>query len=373
MERRAVFCLLVCALLLATTTYAQELLIAAKKDGKWGYINISGQFVIQPAWEDAHPFIKGLAVAKSNEGFGLIDTKGKWAFTPRKGPIQAEVNNNRIVLANDLGKWGAMDLKGKTHVPFEYDAMQSFQNGLAVAGLKTSQEDIHRVVIVDTLGNSIISFDNIYLPARTPRYVREGFITLLVDGQFSDQLIKSPYQLEGRTLYYSVLDVKNKRLVNAKVSSLNQEVREGRLNLVVDGIGYSWSVPLPQEMALTQAKFSFLTPAIFSFSGGIAAINKDGKWAFIDKDGSLLSETNLATDQFTNDQPMYFGGYVVFKKSNGLYIFTDLNGNQKIPLELESVTPFQYGLSLASKGGKYGLLLKDGSWAVPPTFEALRY
>ncbi len=374
MERMAVFRMLVCVFLLgASVANAQELLLAAKKDGKWGYINVSGIFEIPPTLEEAYPFIKGLAVAKNNEGFGLMDTRGKWVFTPRKGPIQPEVNNNRIVLANDLGKWGAMDLKGKTHVPFEYDAMQSFQNGLAVAGIKTSKAGLHRVVIVDTLGRSVIAFDNIYLPANATRYVREGYITLLVDGQFSDRLIKSPYELEGRTLYFAVLDVKNKRLVSAKVSSMTQEVREGRLNLALDGITYSWAVPLPVDMALAQAKFSFLAPAVFSFSGGIAAVHKNGKWAFIDKDGSLLSETNLSVDEYTNEQPMYFGGFVLFKKKNGLYIFTDLNGNQKIPLELETATPFQYGFSIASKGGKYGLLLKDGSWAVQPAFEALRY
>lgn len=366
-------------LLLASSFYqvfSQDMIIAARKDAKWGYINTSGSFVVPARFDEAYSFYKGMAVAKEKDLFGVIDTKGKWVIAGRKAPVNPEINSNRITLADDLGKWGAIDLKGKTQVPFEYDAISHFQNGLVIAGKKTSASNLFRILVLDTLGQAVISFDNIYLPTanfETKHKIREGYASVLVDGDFNGLLNPSEWKLDDRVLYFALLDVKNKRLVNAKINSLGAEVKEGRLNLALDGICYSWSVPLASDLALSEAKFSYLSPAIYSFSGGIAAVQKNGKWAYIDKDGSLLSETNLPVEEYKSSNPQYFGGFIIFKKSNGTEIFTDLNGNQKIALEFDAVSPFQYGYSVAKHKGKFGLLLKDGSWAVPAEFDDMRF
>lgn len=355
---------------------AQEILIAAQKQGKWGYIDTSGKFVIPAQFEDAYPFLKNTAVAKEKGLFGVIDTKGKWIVSPRKGAFNGDINSNRIVLTNDLGKWGAIDATGKEKIPYEYDAMSTFQSGFVLAGRKTASADLYSVVVLDTLGQAVISFDNIYLPVKSfseRKKVREGYTSVLVDGTFQGLLSESSYKLDGRTLYFGLLDVKNKKLISAKVNSMDAEVREGRLNLSSDGIAYSWSVPLSSEPSPNDAKFKVLANAIYSFSGGIAAIDKNGKWAYVDKDGSLLAETNLPTGDYVNENAMYFGGFVIFKKSNGAFIFTDLNGNQKIALEFDAANPFQYGFALVRFKGKWGLLQKDGSWAVPADFDDLRF
>jgi WG containing repeat len=376
MRTRCIFSLLVICFFIAPPVEAQDLLIAAKKDSKWGYINTSGVFIIPARFDEAFPFYKGLAVVKEKDVYGVIDVKGKWALSGRKGQMNPEINSNRITLTDDLGKWGAVDVKGKTQVPFEYDAISHFQNGWVVAGKKTTTADLLRMIVLDTLGQAVISFDNIYLPQKsfeTKQKVKEGYTSVLVDGDFKNQLNPSEYTLSGRALYFALLDIRNKKLINAKINSLQSEVKEGRLNLTLDGISYSWSVPLASELSMSEAKFSYLSPAIYSFSGGIAAVQKNGKWAYIDKDGSLLSETNLPVEEYKSNNPVYFGGFVIFKKSNGTEIFTDLNGNQKIGLEFDVLTPFQYGFSVAKHKGKYGLLQKDGSWAAQPEFDDMRF
>jgi hypothetical protein len=170
-----------------------------------------------------------------------------------------------------------------------------------------------------------------------------------------------------------LLDVRNKKLINVKLPSLQTEIREGRLNLTADGISYSWAVPLSSEPIVNEAKFSFLASSIYPFSSGIAAIIRDGRWAFIDKDGSLISETNLPVDSYKSTNPLYHGGFVIFQKTGGASIFVDLNGKQKIAIELEEAQPFTSGFSVCKQNGKYGLLQKDGNWAIPPTYDELRF
>ncbi|MEI9917885.1 MAG: WG repeat-containing protein [Bacteroidota bacterium] len=364
-------------LLLLSLALAQDILIAVKKDNKWGYVNPSETFVIPAKYDDAWPFYDGKAAVAEGTTYGLINTKGEWIFKAEHGGIvNGDLTNKRFVCSTDQGKWGATDLKGKTIVNFQFDAMSPFQYGMAITGIKTTNADLIRINVVDTLGKQIITNDNIYLPAKSlsqGKKIHDGYVSVLVDGDYSKALKPSGMKLDGKDLYYALLDVRSKQLVNLKINSLNDEVREGRFNLSVDGISYSWSIPLRSEPAINEAKFNFLSPALYPFSSGIAAVQKDGKWAFVDKDGSIISETNLPASDYINDSPLYSGGFVIFKKKNGEYIYTDLKGVQRIAMEFEEVNPFQLGAAVVKLKGKYGLVQKDGTWALQPTYDLVRY
>lgn len=363
-------------LFITVLSSAQDILIPVKKNSKWGYVNTSDAFIIPARYDDAWPFINGKAVVAENRTFGIIDTKGNWTLKPKPGTAIGDITGKRVVCTNETGKWGALDLKGNTVVPFTNDAMSAFQYGMSITGVKSSNTGLLRINVVDTLGKPVITFDNIYLPMQafaSEKKIREGYVSVLVDGDYSKVLTPSGLKLDGKDLFYALLDVRNKRLVNLKINSLNEEVREGRFNMAVDGISYSWSIPLGSEPVINEAKFSFLSPAIFPFSGGIAAVQKDGRWAFVDKDGSLLSETNLPVADYLNEQPLYSGGLVIFTKKNGEGIYTDLNGTQRVAMEFEELQPFQLGAAVVKTKGKYGLIQKDGTWAVQPIYEAVRY
>ncbi len=73
--------------------FADDTYAAVKKDGKWGFIDNSGNFVIKPTFEDANSFCKGLAPAYESGLWGYIDTNGRWAIEPtfkEAGPLSSE-------------------------------------------------------------------------------------------------------------------------------------------------------------------------------------------------------------------------------------------------------------------------------------------
>lgn len=51
--------------------------------GKWGYINDSGKFLINPQFEDAKGFSQGIAAVKLNGLWGYIQPDGRWLFEPQ--------------------------------------------------------------------------------------------------------------------------------------------------------------------------------------------------------------------------------------------------------------------------------------------------
>src|SRR5262249_18632569 len=58
-------------------------LAPVKYQGKWGFIDRTGSFLIQPQFDWAYSFHEGLARARIGEKEGYIDQNGKWAIQPQ--------------------------------------------------------------------------------------------------------------------------------------------------------------------------------------------------------------------------------------------------------------------------------------------------
>jgi hypothetical protein len=63
----------------------REGLAPVKKNGKWGYVNTAGSFVIEPRFDGAHSFSEGLAAVLVGEKWGYVDRQGRVVIRPRFG------------------------------------------------------------------------------------------------------------------------------------------------------------------------------------------------------------------------------------------------------------------------------------------------
>ena len=75
--KKIILLLLICVQVIS----AQELALV-RKDGRFGYISKTGEFVIQPQFKTAKNFSEGLAAAESNGKWGFINPKGDWVIQP---------------------------------------------------------------------------------------------------------------------------------------------------------------------------------------------------------------------------------------------------------------------------------------------------
>lgn len=104
-------------------------LALVEKNGKWGYINTSGELAISCEWDVASSFSEGLARVQKDDKCGYINTSGEVVI-----PLEWAVANNFIdglALVEKDGKYGYISATGEAVIPLEWDDAYDFGNGLA--------------------------------------------------------------------------------------------------------------------------------------------------------------------------------------------------------------------------------------------------
>lgn len=95
----------------------------------FGYADVnSGRIVHQPRWEDALPFYGGRARVKENGKFGFINKDGEYVIEPQWDDAEGSARENLLAVCRDK-KWGLLDVAqnfGALIAPTEWDALTRF-------------------------------------------------------------------------------------------------------------------------------------------------------------------------------------------------------------------------------------------------------
>lgn len=232
------------------------------KDGKCGYIDKKGNEVI--ALTDkyfGHDFSEGLAAAMSKDGkLGFIDMKGNvvipfnYDMTEGDTPLFSE----GYAAVQKEGKYGFIDKKGKEVIPLKYDNAYPFSEGLAVVMLDEGGSQENKFGFVDKNGNMVIPCE--YGSATS---FSEGYAAVSKDEKyfFIDKNGKQAFPTSYDCWIGSFHD---------GIASVNKYEDKDFL------VGY------------VDAKGNEIAPCIYSgsdFSEGLAVVQKDGLYGFIDKNG----------------------------------------------------------------------------------------
>ena len=100
-----------------------------KYNGKWGLIDKSGKFVIEPKFDRIGYYWDGLAEVKVNDKYGFIDKDGKLVIEPKFESVCGFHDGLAKVKYN--GKWGLIDKSGKFVIEPKFDTLLGFDDELA--------------------------------------------------------------------------------------------------------------------------------------------------------------------------------------------------------------------------------------------------
>ena len=165
---------------------------AAEVAGKYGYINTSGEFVIQPQFEEASYF---------SDGWAIVEKNGKKFYINRDGENVLEPDfedfghfSEGLAWFEKDGKYGYMDKSGKVIIEPVHETFDMFSQGFAAADLLAGK-------IIDKFGNETTppkewfeSFTNEgsedFIPVKDEKSGLFGFVDnngkLVMEPQFED-------------------------------------------------------------------------------------------------------------------------------------------------------------------------------------------
>jgi hypothetical protein len=107
------------------------LLVQNNKRVHWGYIDKTGQIVIKPQYPKARPFREGVAAVKVNGKFSYIDKSGKEIIKTAFETV-GDFSDGMAKVRDSAGNYGYIDKRGRIAIaPQFYNLAGDFRSGLA--------------------------------------------------------------------------------------------------------------------------------------------------------------------------------------------------------------------------------------------------
>lgn len=109
-------------------------LAAVQINDRYGYINLNGNFVIKPQFDDAESFLdNGLAIVgvglKNFRKWGIINRKGEYVINPQFDFIIHGTKDFYMINVNS--KWGLIDSLGNFILKPDFSDVWLYPNGIA--------------------------------------------------------------------------------------------------------------------------------------------------------------------------------------------------------------------------------------------------
>ena len=114
-------------------SFSDGLCAAKSKDGKWGFINILGEWKIKPQYDDAKSFCEGMAAVLVGRTWGFIDGEGKMIIEAQYSKAMDFSYGYAAVLSKNDHYWRYINKSGESLGDYRFDGAASFQDGTGKA------------------------------------------------------------------------------------------------------------------------------------------------------------------------------------------------------------------------------------------------
>lgn len=386
------------------------------RDGKWGYINLKGEVVLEPLYAIARPFSEGLAM--------VVDSAGECVFINHDGDIKittgidgnswervGDFHDGRCWIVAKGSAWKCIDTSGSQvfkqlffHYPAKKDTLGDVYNKLPMDFIT----GVANVKLLDVANNSFKSA----IIDRKGDFIVEASSDIKIS-DFDDNG-RCSYQMAGEKLF-GLLDHSGKRLTPPTYKKIEGFVDGYARVLSKQGL---WGIINLQGEEVIPSKYIELD----TFSEGLVAyrMKKEAHWKFIDATGQSPFELPLiSTSAFKNGialveveysyivdgttvkkarktiidmegrempleegEPIFFSegllGVEIKKGEEKKYYYADANGRNAFGRYFSFISPYNLGIATVrpyyehARGTELlGAINKRGVMVVPPKFKRL--
>jgi hypothetical protein len=334
---------------------------------KWGYIDKSGAFLVQPQYLDALPFSEGLAAVMVGVRWGFIDHSGKLVIAPQFMEAKEFSEGRAAVYVGDQG-WGYIDRSGKSVIRPHFSVASYFREGMARVCTEPGRCDY-----IDPDG-SVLDLLFSSPPPRGSRYIgplKVGNRSGYVDGLHRlivEPMGDEPSEIsEGLPIYRDITDLVELMWIGETPSTIAEFARFFLQGLAVTG-NYTGSRGV--YTFVDRAGKEVLGPFDYAgdFSEGLAVVKVGDQYGYIDRKGNFA----------INPQFDWAGGFsegLAMARINKLPVlgYIDKTGKMVIPTQFNKVTSFSHGLAIAELDHHWGYIDRAGKFVWGPAVPKFKF
>src|SRR6185437_7575772 len=236
----------------------------------------------------------------------------------------AYFSEGKACVVNRSGKSGFIDYVGNVVIPFNFDGLGMFREGLCSKN-----------------GGFIDHAGRWFIP---PRF--------LIAAAFSEG--RAFVSLDGDT--FGFVDLKGDLVISPKFQQCRQ-FSEGLSGVYRDErwgyIDHQGQIKIPHVFEETRVQ---------GFRDGLAGVKIDGMWGFIDPGG------NFAVKPQYEDIGYFSEGHAPVRQ-NGKWGLIDLDGRQVVDRQFNELGQLDGGLAPAKINDTAGFISGNGSWVIQPAFD----
>ena len=286
--------------------FQQNGLAIVQMNNRSGLINKLGSFVVSPVYQSIAPFSEGRAAVIDDRGFRVIDEKGR-ILTPQAYSYIGTYKEGRALFnktdAQGRSAYGYLDRDGREAIGAQYLAATDFQDGKAVVQVREGE-----YALIDTSGRILQTYpyasvgplgDGLLAFARTadgPKGYLDESGRVVIEPQYSVAL---PFE-DGRAIVnasvdftqnqYGLIDKTGAYLIPPEYNDL-ELLGEGRVALgkAIDPnrpyLGSTYAIADADGPILTD----FLYENVGRYKEGVASVSDGRSTFFIDRRGQRVS------------------------------------------------------------------------------------
>lgn len=336
----------------AFRAHSQDCLYAVPINGKWGFINKTGELVIQAAYNDEAFFCGEYAVVKKDEEYIIIDRLGNRVSKPWMNEfVIAAADEDDIIIAKSVnGLYGKISLDGTIIIPFEYDYLGLFQDDFSVAK-KNGKKGV-----VDRNGN----FTDLNKYNEWP-VGKEGYYKISHTGKNGQK----------KTGLYNA---NTKQLIFPLSKSVNHIFIEDGQVVISNGVkGYSVLNVKSGKYIIDSGIYESI-----AYGDGKYTVSKNGRYGLLDSTGTVIRECSW-TYPYVSD---FDNGYAIYSVyMDGIDSVHQKFNNGILSADGEIILPAKYSLLRvlvpsrlfwASMNGKIGVVDLYGNEIIPFNYSYIR-
>ena len=342
---------------------------SASGDEIWGYADPSGRLVIPAQYEKAKRFApEGVAEVRRNKQWGLIDKQGREVVPPQltyhvdigDGLLGGCVDDGQPIPGLSIlgpkpgqqtpvmgSKCGFFDYQGKVAIPFEYDWVHPFREGVAPVSVSRRSDrcrlDAKLYGLIDTKGAVILPFEHCHI------------------GLAQNGLIRVVYE--------------NRGLGQDRVGFVDRQGKVVIPKLPYDSVGEDWRgglmpVGAGGRTGLIDRTGREIAPpkyqGVSGLAGGLIRVTLDGKSGYLDANGQTVIPLQF-------DDAGDFDDGLACVRIGGRQGFIDRTGKLVVTVRSDPGWScrwiFSDGLRPAPQGDKWGYINRSGQFAIAPQFD----